>query len=369
MDSNELKVVQICSAREAIYGAVRSLITLAQAQREAGTEVEFITFAGKRFGAQVRKEGFAVREVRVRGKVDPLALVRMRAIIRARKYDVVHTHLSTSSVNGALAARMAGVPSVATVHGMSGKLSFVAADHLIAVSNGVKEHLIRQGVKPGKVTVVYNGLETNSVPPNREEARRKLGLRSEIPIVGTVSRITRLKGIDDALRAVARLRPQFEGLRYLVVGDGEGLEFCRQVAAELGIADCVDFVGYRHDVSTYLAAMDLFLFPSLKEAMGIALVEAMAAGLPIVATNVGGIPEVVTSETGMLVGPSQPDALALATQTILNDPVRRLELGESARLRAQRVFSIEAMEQATEDVYRKLLDRPLRLVRDAAPVG
>ena len=359
MENRPLSIVQICSAREAIYGAVQSLLSLADAQRRSGNRVEFITFAGKLFGGQVRKRGFTVNEVRVRTKVDPLAVLKMRRLIRAGKYDVVHTHLSTSSVNGALAARLAGAPCVATVHGMSGKLSFFAANHLIAVSNGVKEHLTKQGVPEKKVTVVYNGLDLSKELPSREEARRKLGIRSEIPIVGTVARITALKGVDDGIRAVARLRSSFEGLRYLVVGDGDRLEECRRLAEELGIVDCVDFVGYHDDVQTYLAAMDLFLFPSLKEAMGISLVEAMAAGLPIVSTNVGGITEVVTPETGILVGPRQPDALALAAQEILTNPSLQIELSASAKRRAERIFSLTAMERGTDAVYRGLIGLPV----------
>src|SRR5262249_34012606 len=140
----KLKVLQICSASQAIYGAVQSLMTLAQAQRDSGDTVEFVTFKGKRFGAQVRDQGFATHEIRVRAKIDPLAILAMRSLIKRGKFDIVHTHLSTSSVNGCLAARAAQVPSVATVHGMSGKMSFAAATQMIAVSEEIKRHLVGQ---------------------------------------------------------------------------------------------------------------------------------------------------------------------------------------------------------------------------------
>ena len=360
MAGNSISVVQVCSAREAIYGAVQSLMTLARVQREAGTRVEFLTFAGKRFGAQVRAEGFEVQEIRVRGKIDPVAISRMAKMFKRHRYDVVHTHLSTSSVNGALAARLAKVCCVATVHGMSGKMSFAAADHLIAVSSGVKKHLMKQGVRAEKISVVYNGLDHTFLPPSREEARRILDLPQNATLIGTVSRITALKGITDGLTAFAELSKGRPELRYLMVGDGVGLEEAKRTAAGLGIESLVHFMGYREDVSTCLAAMDLFLFPSLKEAMGIALIEAMEVGLPIVSTDVGGIPEVLAPGTGILVKPHRPDELARAAGMLLDDSGRRAELSLAAKLRAQTVFGPAAMEQSTDEVYRRVLGRSPR---------
>ncbi len=355
MTGDSLSVLQVCSAREAVYGAVQSLLTLATAQRQAGTMVEFLTFKGKRFGKQVRDLGFCSHEVRVRGKVDPLAIREMARVIRSGGYDVVHTHLSTSSVNGALAARLARVPSVATVHGMSGRLSFAAANHLIAVSGSVRDHLVRQGVPARKISVVYNGVDLEECILPRDEARTRLGLALGVPVVGTVARITPLKGVEDALRAVKILTANLPDLRYLLVGEGERLAACKSLATELGIGENVDFLGYRKDVGACLAAMDLFLFPTLKEAMGIALVEAMAAELPTVSTNVGGIPEVVTSDTGILVGPGEPEALAEASLGLLNDPERMRRLGQAGRNRAREVFGIPAMQAATDAVYRRVV--------------
>jgi len=355
LTADDVSVLQICSAREAVYGAAQSLMTLAEAQRAAGTRVEFVTFKGKRFGQQVRDQGFHVTEVRVRGKVDPIAVTKMAQVIRDRRFDVVHTHLSTSSVNGALAARLARVPCIATVHGMSGKLSFAAANHLIAVSNGVKSHLVSQGVPPSKVTVVYNGTDPEVADLTKGQARARLGLPPDGPVIGTVSRITALKGIEDGLQAFSIMREKLPGLRYLIIGDGDGLKSCVDLATELGLSDSVEFLGYRQDVQECLAAMDLFVFPSHKEAMGIALVEAMASGLPCVATKVGGIPEVVTCETGLLVEMSRPDRLAEATLGLLSDPVKMLELGEAAKKRSREVFSVAAMESATDAVYRRVI--------------
>jgi glycosyltransferase involved in cell wall biosynthesis len=345
------------------------MMTLARAQRASDKDVEFVTFRGKKFGEQVRREGFRVHEVRVRAKVDPVAVLRMRKIIRDGRFDVVHTHLSTSSVNGCLAAKFAGVSAIATVHGFSGKMSFFAADHLIAVSDQVRMHLVAQGVDDAKISVVYNGLEDLAATP-RDTARRLLDLPVEATVIGTVARVTALKGIDDAIKAFAKLAQEFEDLIYVIVGDGDALPGSEALARELGVADRIRFVGYQSDVSLYLSAFDLFLFPSLKEAMGIALAEAMAAKLPIVSTNVGGIPEVLPEGTGILVEPRSPDSLALATSLLLRDSDLRNQVANAAKARATKVFSASAMERSTVWVYRELLGLGLRVpTEEVAPAS
>lgn len=355
------RILQVCSAREAVYGAVVSLMTLAEHQRAAENEVEFCTFEGMPFGNQVRARGFRAHEVSHRYKVDFRAVGKMMRIIREGAFDVVHTHLSTSSLNGGLAARLVRLPVVSTVHGMSGKLSFMFADHLIGVSQQVKTHLIRQGVAPEKVSVVYNGIDLAAWTLDADAAREKLGLTAAGPVLGTVSRITAAKGIDDAIRVVAALLPEFPKLRYLLVGDGDAVESCRALARELGVLDAIQFAGYQADVRPYLAAMDLFLFPSRKEAMGIALVEAMSAGLATVATRVDGIPEVITADVGLLCAERDVTGFTQACRELLDDSTRRVAFGANARLRAENVFSARAMERATADVYQKLIEgRPRR---------
>ena len=269
--------------------------------------------------------------------------------MKVGQFDIVHTHLSTSSVNGCLAARAAGIPSVATVHGMSSKISFAAARHMISVSNEIKRHLLSQGATSDQISVVYNGYSLLG-------ASKPTRLTSDaFPMLGTVARVTPLKGIEDAIRAVAILKKEFPDVSYIVVGDGVGLEACQALATELGVSEAVNFVGYRKDIETYLSRMDLFVFPSLKEGMGIALVEAMAQGLATVATNIGGIPEVITPECGILVPPKSPDEIAEKVAFLLRDHALREQMGAFAKDRAGTVFSVEAMRKATDEVYWSLL--------------
>ena len=336
-----------------IYGAVHSLMTLAQAQRDFGHDVQLVTFKGKPFNEELRQLGWTPTSFRVRFKIDPLAIVQMARHFKRAKIDIVHTHLSTSSVNGCMAARLAGIPCVATVHGMSGKLSFVFADHLISVSEGVKQHLISQGIQPEKITKVYNGIEVPVEVISKSESRTKFGIPQGALVLGTVARLTPMKGIEYSLRAFAEIVKALPNAVYMLVGDGDHSDRYKALAKELGIESSVFFLGYQSQVFEPLMAMDIFLFPSLKEAMGISVVEAMAAGMPVVSTNVGGLPEVVTEDMGILVPPEDAEAMARAAITIANGDIHGFTA--MAIWRAVNLFSVPVMLGKIQAVYEALL--------------
>jgi glycosyltransferase involved in cell wall biosynthesis len=156
---------------------------------------------------------------------------------------------------------------------------------------------------------------------------------------------------------VARLRDDFPDLRYVVFGDGEMEAELRSLAASLEIGENVLFAGYRTDLPRLLPALDVFLFPTLREAMGIALIEAMAAGVPVVATRVGGIPEVVVEGTGVLVSPSDPVGMADQVGRVLRQPALRGSLVEAARERVRSEYSSARMATRTLAVYQAMLAR------------
>ena len=351
MTDNPLRIVHVTSAGSYTYGAVMSMMTLAKAQIAAGDAVQFETWKGRNFGAELREMGYRAHEVKVRTKIDLLAILQMRQWFREQKFDIVHTHLSTSSINGCLAARFAKIPSVATVHGMSSKWSFIFADHMIGVSQGVCDHLVAQGVPKIKTTAVYNGVDVPSGVMSKQEARKVFNLPEQATIFGTVARLTPMKGIDTGLEAFRILAEKVPGSHYVLVGNGDGEPVYRQWVADQGLRDRVHFLGYQSNVFNPLAAMDLFLFPSLKEAMGISVVEALAMGLPVVSTNVGGLPEVITPQVGHLVPPNDPAKMAEQALIALTQPT----LGPAAKLRAESIFSVNSMREGTRQVYQALI--------------
>ena len=348
-----MKIAHVTSAGRMIYGAVHSLMTLAQAQRDSGHDVQLVTFKGKPFNDELRQLGWEPTTFRVRFKIDPLAILQMARYFKQAKIDVVHTHLSTSSVNGCMAARLAGIPCVATVHGMSGKLSFIFADHMISVSEGVKQHLISQGIKAERITAVYNGVEVPSDLISRQDARVKFGIAPDALVFGTVSRLTPMKGIDFSLNAFVEIVKALPKAIYVLVGDGDHAEQYKEMVRELKIDDKVKFLGYQSNVFEPLTAMDIFLFPSLKEAMGISVVEALAVGLPVVSTNVGGLPEVVSANVGSLVPPEDANAMAQAAVELAKGD--RDQLSRDAKDRVHGMFSVSSMLEKTNRVYADLL--------------
>lgn len=337
------------------------MMSLANELRNQSHNVSFVTFRGRALGRHVKTSGFESHEVPVRLKIDPIAILAMARHFRRIRADVVHCHLSTSAVNGALAARLAGLPAVSTVHGMSGKLSFLPSTHMIAVSSEVRRHLVTQGIHESRISIVPNGIQLHAWNPDlRARARKILGIEDHVPLLGTTARLTKLKGIEYALYAVARVRQDMPNVKYVVFGDGEDRESLKQLAKDLSLTGAVVWPGYRTDVQDLLPALDLFLFPSLREAMGISIVEAMAAKVPTIATKIGGIPEVLSNGTGLLVPPADSVALADAILELLKDPGRRDSIANTAWERAHDEYSVKRMAARTLGVYAAMLDRSHR---------
>jgi glycosyltransferase involved in cell wall biosynthesis len=185
--------------------------------------------------------------------------------------------------------------------------------------------------------------------------RQELGLREDLPVIGTVCRLVEpKKGLSVLLQAVAlfRDRSPSPGLQLLIVGEGPAHSSLREQSERLGIAPWVVFAGVRRDIPTLLPLLDIFVLPSLYEGFGIAILEAMAAGRPVIATEVGGIPEVVIHrETGLLVPPGDPTALTDAIQWMLSHPEDAKALGACGQERARRHFSIESVVRQHEELY------------------
>ena len=340
-----MKVAQFCSALNGTYVAVASMLTLAQGLRDLGHTVEFVGFRGRGLGEVVEPLGFACHEVSVRFKLDPVAAVSLSWLLKRGDFDVIHSHLSTSCLIGGWAGQRVKVPSVATVHGLSRKWSFLTNRRLVAVSAEVKRHLVAQGVASSRVSIVHNGVEVGPTPSKgaREEARRNLGLEAGRPVVGTTARLTEAKGIHHALSAFAHVQHRHRSAKLVVFGDGPERARLGELAVALGVEKNVVFAGYRADVRELLPALDAFVFPTLKEAMGIAVVEAMLAGVPVVAHRVGWVPEVVKEGTGYLVDVGDEDSLARRVADLLYDEDLRGRMGSAAREWAATEFDARRM--------------------------
>jgi glycosyltransferase involved in cell wall biosynthesis len=242
------------------------------------------------------------------------------------------------------------------------------ADCILVNADAVKDWLIDEGYDESKISVIRNGVDTSRFdnPPAPVTLRRELGLADDTPLVGVVSRLTRLKGLENFLEAAASVRARVPNARFLIVGETspmnrEYLPELQRYAEQCGVADAVIFAGLRADVPGVLASLTVSVMPSLNEALSNVVLESMAAGAPTVATRVGGTPEAVTDgETGLLVAPGDSAALADAIVRLLANRPLAAQLGHAARARIADHFSVRRMVRATQDLYVDFLERKRR---------
>jgi len=302
---------------------------------------------------------------------------RVRDVLRRFHPDVVHTHQMAALLYAGRAARQERVPVVHTEHnnvaalrpaswarrlktGLLWRYAGRYADRFCGVSRDVVAAAGAYGtVRRRKLAHVPNGIDTAAVAAvgaDRPAARAALGIAPDAPVVGTVGRLAEVKRQDVLIRAFARLLPDFPAARLVLVGDGPLRAELEGLAGSLDLGGAVLFAGYRPDPERYLATMDVFALPSRAEAMPLVIPEAMAAGLPVVASRVGGIPElIVDGKTGLLVEPGDVAGLAARLRHLLADPQRAGELGRAGRALARAEYDVTAMARAYDRTYRELL--------------
>jgi glycosyltransferase involved in cell wall biosynthesis len=322
-------------------------------------------------GADIQAAGIPVIDLDMRNKVDLRAPYRLFRLLQAGNVQILHAHLFHANFLAATVGRLARVPVIiATRHSVEiggrrrewiNRLVRPLCDAVVAVSREVYEAEVRRSeIDLDKLVMIPSGVGVQIFEAVDQASTGRLQslwkIRPEFRLVGTVGRFVEPKGYTYLLDALAKIRTQISDAKALLVGDGALRQPMEEKARELGLSDTVVFTGTRRDVPQVLALLDVFVLPSLWEGLPIALLEAMAAGLPVVATAVGGTPEVVVDGvTGILVPPRDPDALAEAILTLLHDPDLRRKMGQAGRERVRGHFSVEKMVKETEGLYRRLL--------------
>jgi glycosyltransferase involved in cell wall biosynthesis len=312
---------------------------------------------------------------------DLLATIRLAALIRRERPQILHTHTAKAGTVGRVAALLAGrrrPPIVVhTFHGhvLRGYFGSVRsrffrllerwlARHttaLIAVSPQVRDDLVALGVaSPEKFTVVRLGIELDervgAEANGREETRRYLGIPPDRFAVGWVGRMTAVKRTDDVLDGFMRLRARGVDATLCLVGDGPDREGLERLAHELGIIKDTLFLGYQEDVGPLYAAFDALVLPSGNEGTPVSVIEALAAGTPVVATRVGGVPDVVRhGEDGFLVEPGESEAFADRLAQLARDPALRERFGAAGRARVLPRYAVDRLVDDVDRLYRALL--------------
>ena len=325
---------------------------------------------------EFRAAGIELVRFGMRGQFDPACLLRLRRYVARERIDIVHTHMDLADFYGALAGRLGGARGiVSTKHApdefrtrrtwkrypflLLERLAYEMDDAVIVVSEGLRTFLEKAERLPRrKMVVIGHGIEPTSRPATRDEARGVLGLPSRGPLLGMVGRLSPEKGQIVQLRALPAVLAAFPQATCVFAGEGPTRAALEAEIRLLGIADRVVLLGFRRDVPMVLAALDLFVQPSIYEGFGLSLLEAMAAGLPSVASRVGGIPEVIEDgHTGLLVPPQDPAALASAIIRLLGDRDGARRLGEAAAGRARDKYSLARVAARVDELYRDILSR------------
>jgi glycosyltransferase involved in cell wall biosynthesis len=365
-----MRVLQLIGDLDA-GGAENVVVMLANGLARRGVQVTVCTRAGGNLAPRLEAVGLRVLEKR--GRLDPGYVWRLCELIRRLQIDVVHAHLFGNNLYGALAGLLTGRRVVLTSHGwdcLRSRKRILAyralsrlADAVVTVSAQLREDFGRRvGLGEGGVRLVPNGIDVSSLDRGEERpaTRARLGVPDDAPLIGAVGNIKPVKGYDVLLRALPRVLESHREARLVIAGGVWGQERyaarLAELAASLGLRERVQFLGLRQDVPDLLRAMDLYVLPSRSEGTSIALLEAMAAGKPIVATRVGGTPRVVEDGvTARLVPPDDPEALASTVSGLLADPEAARRLGSAARRAVESEYTVDVMVRRYVSIYEEAL--------------
>ncbi len=315
-------------------------------------------------GRRAASAGIEVFSCRMRKSYDLPAVLTILRVIREQAVDVVNTHSGRDSLLAGVAARLSPRrPAVVRTRHLAmpitSRISYSWLPHrVVTVSRYVKEYLAGEGVPGERLVVVPTGIDAGrfadgAAPGN---LREELGLAPDVPLVGSVAVLRVKKGHRDLLEAVPSVLAEFPRAMFVIAGTGPQEKNLRKAIDAMGLSGAVRLLGHREDVANVLLSLDLFVLPTVEEALGTAFVEAMAAGRAVVGCSVGGVPEVVDDgRTGLLVPPGDPPALGRAIRSLLADGELRRTMGEAGRGAVLARYSEEGMCRGMWELYRSLL--------------
>jgi len=357
-------------------GAERQVVDLAVTLRRKDYEITVACSVAGEFSDVLGDAGIPVHPLLrrlVKRRLSAAYAWRLRRLLRRERFDLVHAHIYASTAAAAIATLGTGVPLVITEHTEASWQSWRArwisrwvyrrVEHIISVSTPIERRLIkRDGAHSDLITVIPNAVVSASEPrPDASPTELR-----ERPLVGVVARLQPEKGVANFLEAAARVSPLFPEAHFVIAGGGPLRQELVDLAEDLGLKSRVHFLGFRSDASALIESMDVLVIPSLTEGSPLVTLEAMAAGVPVVASAVGGIPDQIRHDKeGLLVPPGDTEALGEALLDLLRDPDRARRLGEAGRNRAASQFNHETMVHRIEDVYHTVLGQPA--ARSIAP--
>jgi glycosyltransferase involved in cell wall biosynthesis len=379
-----MKVLHLISSG-GIYGAEVMLLNLASAQKRLGCKPVIGVFENKHtphveLARVANEQGLTVEVIPCRGRLDLKTIHILRRSIRNSGVSLVHGHGYKSNLDGFFSSKPLGVPFVATCHLWTGasltirlyeyldSLILRKATRVVAVSDAIADCLHKAGIQRDKISVIYNGTDLPARTKCQPTVRQELRVGDRV-IVGTVGRLETQKGIEYFIAAAKEVLSEFPQVLFVVVGEGSLRSKFQRMIIDLRLSSNLLLLGRRNDMAGVYASLDLFVLASIDEGMPMTILEALAAGRPVVATKVGAVDKLIIPErTGMLTEPRDVAGLRDAMLRCLRDPSFALDLGRNGEEYVRTSFSSDGMARSYLDVYRQVLvQRELSVVSSHAP--
>lgn len=369
-----MKILHLISTT-GFYGAEKVVINLAKGLQTSGHNVVVGTLLDEKRSDRIltkhaRESGIQIIEIPCNGKYDRRTIPFINKYMPEEQFDIVHSHGYKANFYAGFSHLPAGCKRVATCHnwlGKSPKMLFYRwldkkvlerFDAIIAVSELIRREIEKAGISSGKINKIYNGIIIGEYSQNEGKAdsvRKEFNISAADKVIGCVGRLSPEKGHQSLIKAIAGIKGELPNIKALIVGDGPLLGQLSNLAHKLNVFNQVIFTGVRQDIPDILAAIDIFVLPSSIEGLPLALLEAMAAKKPVIATRVGEVPQVIEHEvSGFLIQPNHHEELTEMIKYALNNQEKARQVAEKGFAELQARFSMQKMVESYSHLYLKL---------------
>lgn len=364
--SRPLKTVHIETGMHSLGGPAQ-VVYLLKGLKERGHDVTLVCPKGSGISNQALSADINVRTIPLKTDLDISFITKLYSILKDEKPDIVHLHSRRGAdVLGGIAARLASVPGIILsrridnpVHpGIFSRFKYCTlCDRIVAISDGVYNALVKGGVEKKKIVRVHSAVDADAYLVERKQGlREELGIPEGSLVIGIVAQLIERKGHRFLLEVMPDILEKFPRTIVLILGEGHLDTKIRELVKSLGIEKNVIFAGFRNDIPYVLKEMDMLVHPATMEGLGVAILQAMASSLPVIASGVGGIPEAVRDgENGILVPPADSSAIKNAVIKLLADSDLRRKMGQNGRKIVEEEFSVNCMVEGILDVYSEIL--------------
>lgn len=363
MKPNMLRIAHINTERT-WRGGEQQVLSLAIRLARRGHENLIVARKGGALARRSKEAGIETHEISPMGEWDFLSALMLARRLKSSGVNVVHAHAPHATAFAAFCTRFSGLPAISTrrvdFHLKKSVLTrwkYARMSRVIAISDAIKEILIEDGIPPERIAVVRSGIDFERLEKLTPKPRSELGISSGEVLVGQLAALAPHKDQTTFLRAISFLKWRIPKLRAAIVGDGPLKSRLKTISKNLGIYDIVTFYGFREDALSYCKAFDYFCLSSKEEGLGTAIIDAMAMKIPVIATDAGGIPELVTNKkTGYLARVGNPSSLADAIEEAVNDSKYRGTIIENAYRKALE-FNIDSTVAGMEAIYQEVISQ------------